>query len=511
MIRRAPLLLALGLAWAGPASGASVSEAPDRVSVTIYRAGPANTAALRDARPDEGLALVTETRTIDLPAGRSVVTFRGVADRIVPQTAAVEGMAAELLERNTDYDLLSPASLLAKSVGRTVRLVRTDRASGKVVETAAVVRAAPSGVVLETEHGIEALGCANLPERIVVDGLPRGLAERATLSMAVEAKSAGPRKVRLSYLTTGLSWSADYVATLSDDGRSLDLHGWITLANMSETRFGDAPTQVVAGDLSRDDDTRPIEPSRNVVSKACWAEPRPPQPAPPMPMPAPMALGRMADSGIEEIVVSAARVRESDLGDYKLYTLPEPTTVAARQIKQVAFLSQPKAAVRRLYEFKTTISDIGEDQDDSPRVVLRLDNKREAGLGRPLPAGVVAVMEKGPDGRLVLAGEHQLDDDVPVGLTRDLTIGQAMDVSVRPTLLSETERGERTRYEIEVEAVNAKDQAILLEYRHQPQGVGFKVKGGRRPSETKAGAPLWALSMPARSRQVFRYVVEEDD
>lgn len=510
MRRRAPLLLALGLAWAGPASGASVSEAPDRVSVTIYRAGPVDTAALRHVRPNEGLALVTETRTIDLPAGRSVVTFRGVADRIVPQTAAVEGMAAQLLERNTDYDLLSPASLLAKSVGRTVRLVRTEPASGKVVETSAVVRAAPNGVVLETEQGIEALGCANLPERIVFDGVPQGLAERATLSMAVEAKTAGPRVVRLSYLTTGLSWSADYVATLSDDGKSLDLHGWITLANMSDTRFGDAPTQVVAGDLSRDGDTRPIEPSRNFVSKACWAQPRPPPPAPP-PMPVPTVERRMAAPGVEEIVVTSARARESDLGDYKLYTLPEPTTVAARQIKQVAFLSQPKAAVRRLYEFKTATSDIDADQDDSPSVVLRLDNKPAAGLGKPLPAGVVAVLEKGPDGRLVLAGEHRLEDDVPVGLTRDLTIGRAMDVTVRPTLLSETERGERIRYEIEVEAVNAKDQAILLEYRHQPEGVGFKVKGGRRPSEMKAGAPLWALSMPARSRQVFRYVVEEDD
>ena len=31
---------------------------------------------------------------------------------------------------------------------------------------------------------------------------------------------------------------------------------------------------------------------------------------------------------------------QSELGDYKLYTLPEPTTVAARQTKQVAFLDQ---------------------------------------------------------------------------------------------------------------------------------------------------------------------------
>lgn len=510
MIRPAPLLLALGLAWAGPASGAAISDAPDRVSVTIYRAGPVDTAALRHGRPDEGLALVTETRSIDLPAGRSVVTFRGVADRIVPQTAAVEGMAAQLLERNTDYDLLSPGALLAKSVGRTVRLVRTDPASGQVVETPAVVRLAPNGVLLETAQGLEPLGCANLPERIVFDGVPESLAERATLSMAVETTRAGPREVRLSYLATGLSWSADYVATLSDDDKSLDLHGWITLANMSETRFGDAPTQVVAGDLSRDRDTRPIAPPRTFVAKSCWAQPLPPPPSPP-PLPVPPVERRLASPEIQEVVVTSARARESNLGDYKLYTLPEPTTVAARQVKQVAFLSQPKAAVRRLYEFRTSRFDLGETQDTSPSVILRIDNKAAAGLGKPLPAGVVTVLEKGPDGRMVLAGEHRLRDDVPVGPTTDLMIGKAIDVSLRPTLISQTERGDRTRYEIEVEAVNRKDRTILVEYRHEQGGIDFKVVGGRRPSEMKAGAPLWALNMPARSRQTFRYVVEEND
>ena len=70
--------------------------------------------------------MVSETRTVDVPAGISTIVFRGVADAIVPQTAAIEGLPAALLESNFDYDLLTPGAVIAKSHGERVQLVRTD-------------------------------------------------------------------------------------------------------------------------------------------------------------------------------------------------------------------------------------------------------------------------------------------------------------------------------------------------------------------------------------------------
>ena len=55
----------------------------------------------------------------------------------------------------------------------------------------------------------------------------------------------------LSYLTVRIDWSADYVARLAPDGRTLDLTGWLTLSNRSGMSFADAPTAVVAGALAR--------------------------------------------------------------------------------------------------------------------------------------------------------------------------------------------------------------------------------------------------------------------
>ncbi|MEY3842258.1 MAG: hypothetical protein RLZZ542_1368, partial [Pseudomonadota bacterium] len=158
-----PLLIAaaLGVFWAalaGPvrAQVEVVSPGSERTAVVIYRDRPVDTSRLleRSNDPDErldqeGLALIVETRTIDLPAGEAVIRLRGVATGIVPQTATLDGLPAQVIERNTDFDLLSPGSLLQRSVGEVVRVVRTNPATGESVEKAAIVRSGPMGTVLE--------------------------------------------------------------------------------------------------------------------------------------------------------------------------------------------------------------------------------------------------------------------------------------------------------------------------------------------------------------------------
>ena len=62
--------------------------------------------------------------------------------------------------------------------------------------------------------------------------------------------------ITLAYLATGFDWNATYVGTLSPDGRSMALLGWMTLASGDDTTFADATTSAVAGKVSRDWETR---------------------------------------------------------------------------------------------------------------------------------------------------------------------------------------------------------------------------------------------------------------
>lgn len=112
-----------------------------------------------------------------------------------------------------------------------------------------------------------------------------------------------------------------------------------------------------------------------------------------------MSAAPMARAGAEEIAVTGARAKlaeQSNLGDYKLYTLPEPVTLNARQTKQVAFLDQKDVAFQRLYAVEM---DSYDDYDNAdwpliiPDVVLRLENKTANGLGKPLPSGALSAIE----------------------------------------------------------------------------------------------------------------------
>jgi hypothetical protein len=504
------LVLALA-AGASPPTAApwpqveGVADPPAAVSLTLYRDGRMEAAP----DPSQGLALVTETRTVEVPAGVSRIRFRGVADTMVPQTAALEGLPGRVVERNEDYDLLTPGALVAHAIGAPVRVIQTSR--HQVTERRAVIRSGPDGVLLDFDGKIEALGCGGPSTRLVFDHVPSSLADTPTFSVLADAPRAGRYTVRLSYLATGFTWSADYVAHLRPDGRTLDLIGWLTLSNASSASFGHAPTDVVAGDLSRDEDTLPPEVQPVSLEKACWGgrsmayDETPPAPAPPL-----MAMRMAAPAdGVQEMVVTAERrlAKQGDLGDYKLYTLPEPTTVAARQTKQVMFLDQKGVRYERIYTYRQPAGRApSRDIEIAPTVVLRLRNEAAQGLGKPLPSGTISVMEEAPGGGPALAGEQRVRDTA-VGLPLELELGRAMDIAVTPQIVHITASDGTVRDELAVGVVNAKPVAVVVEFRQTVAGRDFQVRSETQPHTTKAGEPLWTLTVAPGARANLRYVV----
>ena len=514
----APLIAFAALGFlAAPALAEVVSEHPDKVAVVLYQdhAPPGGFHAGEDPfGGDPGLAVVSETRTVDLPAGRSRVSFRGVADGMVPQTAAIEGVDGGLIERNYDFDLLSPGALVQKAVDGPARLVRTNPKTGAVSEFPVTLRSAPEGIVLQHPDGsTEALGCSGQPERLVFDRAPAGLNATPTLSAEVETARAGRRQIRLTYLATGLRWRADYVARLNRDGRTLDLHGWLTLSNLGGTTFGDAPTQVVAGRLARaGEDVAPqAEPVEAV--RSCWPTeiiPRAPPAdiAPPTPMP--MMAARFANAEIQEVVVTGSRIAAvSNLGDYKLYTLPEPTTVAARQTKQAAFLEQLAVPYQWIEAFDVARA-YGQDPPVQPaHVILRMQNKATEGLGEPLPGGSVIVLAPKPDGAPSLAGQRNITD-TPVGQRVQLNLGGSDLITLQATqgTLTYPRRGDKTfeRSDIAVTVRNADSRPALVEIRLYQNDL--QVLSESRPHTRDGPSIVWSLAAPAGGEASLNYQTE---
>jgi hypothetical protein len=513
------LLLAAFVAT--PAFADVVSPAADAVGVTVYRDRPATAQSLREQSDDTaGLAMIAETRTVDLPAGRTRLEFQGVADAIIPASAAVTGLPGRLVERNFDYDLLDPGSLIERSVGQGVRIRRTNPKTGQVTEEAATLQSGPDGVTVTTSRGVEALGCGAGPQALVFDHLPAGLSAKPTLSVVADAPRAGRYKLTLSYLTVQIDWSADYVARLSADGTTLDLTGWLTLSNRSGMSFAGAPTAVVAGKLARvAPDLPDIAP--RTVERECWpmgttsdfARPPPPPPAPPAGLAANLdaaaPMEKAATSVSEMVVAATRRVDATTLGDYKLYSLVEPTTLAARQTKQIRFLHQTGVKFEKLYVFRAGDWDSPDADASAPaEVILRFHNRTAEGLGVPLPAGNVSMRQPQAlgGGRELFLGEHGVRD-VPVNEEFELPAGSASDVQVQGRHVSSTSHGDIERDALAYTLANARPEAVAFELRLRPEGEDFRIVAESSGHILKNGDDVWRLTIPSNGSANLSFTI----
>src|SRR6478672_12456168 len=112
---------ALAVAGAQAAQKETASTLADQqsVAVTIY---------------NENLALIKDTRRVGLDAGLNRLALREVSGRMRPETASLRSLthpgALSLVEQNFDFDLLTPAKLLEKYVGREVKVFRVNQKTG---------------------------------------------------------------------------------------------------------------------------------------------------------------------------------------------------------------------------------------------------------------------------------------------------------------------------------------------------------------------------------------------
>jgi len=444
-------------------------------------------------------------------AGESEIRFEGVAGGIVPQSVIVAGFPEGIIERNRDAYLLSPSTLLDRSLGRRVTLRRTSPATGEVREEEAIIRSGAGGeVVLQTPAGFEALRCTGLNETIVYPSVPAGLSAQPTLSVRARASQAATATVTLSYLATGFDWQANYVAELSPDGRRVDLFAWLTLASMDETSFPNADTQAVAGRLNRED--TPHQPREGgPLQLRCWPQGRTsdvvivPQALVVTGYRARLGAARGADAAEQNIVVTGTRIMaaQEDLGDLKLYRIAEPVTVAANSQKQVAFLSQPRVRVEMVYRQRVNSS--GDGEIETPNRVLVTRNRTAEGLGLPLPAGRL-VLFAGGEARPILIGEGYVDDRA-VGEDVEIVVGEATGVTSRVEEVAEDENGDWEDYQLVVTNDQAHPVRFEGEFDYDGEDVVFTPSGRRLP--LRDGRPLWAVTVPANGTATLRYRLTE--
>jgi len=453
-----------------PAERRSTLSDQQSVAITIY---------------NEDLALVKDARKVSLDEGANRLALRDVSGRMRPETAQLRSVSAPgsltLLEQNFDFDLLTPAKLLEKYVGRTVRIVKTHPTTGAETSETAEVLSAQEGVVLKMGDRIE----TGVPGRIVFDGVPANLRDRPTLVTDLVNRKPGAQDVELSYLTGGLSWRADYVAELNADDSGLDLNGWVTLTNQSGTAYANAKLQLVAGDVNRvrDEMVRAKGDARLAMAAAA----------------APEAMSQEA------------------LFEYHLYTLNRPTSLADNQTKQVALLGAAGVPVTKEllvqgadYYYRSSAGDIG--QKLKAGVYVEFANKESSRLGMPLPKGVVRVYKRDSAGNAQFVGEDRIDHTAKNETVR-LRLGEAFDVTAdkKQTDFRRREPANKASYVMEsayeIVVRNAKAEPVTVTVREPIPGDWQMLEQSQPHKKVAAGTAEWRLKVPAEGSTTLKYRV----
>ena len=453
-----------------PAFDETTSSLADQqsVAVTIYNGD---------------LALVKDTRKLQIKTGLNALALRDVSAQIRPETALLRSINAPgsltMLEQNFDFDLLTPQKLLEKYVGKTVGLVKVHPTTGAETIEQATVLSANNGVVMRVGNRIE----TGIPGRIVYDNVPANLRDRPTLVTQINNKGAQDQTIELSYLTGGLGWKADYVAELNEKEDKLDLSGWVTLTNTSGTSYKKAKLQLVAGDVNRvQQQMAPMVKTMRMESMTADAE-------------APMA--------------------QESLLEYHLYTMDRLTTISDNQTKQVALLSASGVPVRKEllltgadYYYQGQYGEIGTKMKVG--VFIEFENKEASKLGMPLPKGILRVYKKDSVGNAQFVGEDNIDH-TPKNESVRLKLGNAFDVTADKkqtdfkVLPRPTKHNNLFETAIELTLKNAKKEKVTVTV-HEPIGGDWKIISESHP-HTKANSHLavWKIEVPAESSSTLTY------
>ena len=436
-------------------------EARASANVTIY---------------NNDLALVRETRAVELSSGITALRWMDVASTVRPETVHVadadSAAAFGVLEQNYKYDVLNPTRLMELYLNRQLTLVTTNPATGaEQSEQATQLSTQDYAYVYRTDEGIT----FGHPGRVVFPEVPANFVARPTLEWLLDCREPGRRTIEASYLASGMSWNADYVLVLNDNDTQGDITGWVTLRNNAGIGFEGAGLQLVAGRVNIVTATTGYA---YPMGQAMYAA-----------APAPPAEPQFAEEGMFE---------------YHLYTLQRPTDLMDREQKQIELLGADAIAIEKKFKLEGDsyyyVSQYTGAMENLPVFVwIEFVNSDDNGMGMPLPAGTVRLYKTDVHGGQQFIGEDAIDH-TPREERVKLRIGQAFDV-VAERKQTDYEVLSDTLYETEWEITlrNRKAEPIVVEI-HEPMAGDWEVLSASH-EWTKEAAMMLQFDVPVRPDQ----------
>jgi hypothetical protein len=488
------LLIALGLCELGVAQQRTTADQGHAPALTIY---------------NQNFFVARESLPLDLTSGINHVQYAGIAAHLEPDSVILRdpaGRSLQILEQNYRNDPISQELLLSFYEGKTIdfQIQPGQIVKGKIIRSGYV----PSSSYAQTEpqpgYGqpiIEVDGVLRfgLPGQPLFPALSEDSILKPTLNWALQTDSPGKFDAEISYVSSGMTWQADYNLVVSDNPSTkshlVDMVGWITMHNQSGKTFENANIKLMAGDVNK------IQPAAS----------------------AGRAYAAMKSMAREEAMAPA--VTEKSFDEFHLYSLARPSTLHDHETKQVEFVRAMEIHAQRIYVYdgaqvaqygyynpEQIRQDASYGTQSNPKVWVmeEFKNADTNHLGIALPKGKLRFYRRDIDGHLEFIGEDTIDH-TPKDETIRVSTGNAFDVvGERKRTSYHVESSQRWLDEsFEIRLRNHKKDAVTVRaVEHLYRGANWRLTEQSDPSKkTDAQTSEFSVTIPPDGERVLTYTV----
>ncbi len=327
-----------------------------------------------------------------------------------------------------------------------------------------------------------------------------------TLEWRIQSEFAGEVTVEIRYFTSGITWSADYVAEAATTEKTMALSGNVRVTNNSGEDYENSQVRLVVGII------RLVEDIANLAQQGRPGG-QPPQPAPTS-APAPVMAKAMARRQLSAMDASAAEkpreIIKEGLSEYFLYTVGGRDTIPTGWSKRLPSFSTPGVPVTSYYKFER------ERWGDAVVRFYKFTNSIASKLGKePLPDGDVKAFRLATADNLYQFIGRTSVKYIPINEAVEMELGPDREVMVKPTLMNWSKqdisfdnngnvKGWTTKETWEVELQNSKDIGVVVDVRRNFKG-DWSIETQAAFEKVDATKVKFVQSIKPREQRKFAY------
>jgi hypothetical protein len=463
MRTRSSLISALFLAGVGLAATPTSPSAEEAASITVL--------------PGSGGAWVE--RWVPAPTGPPRLSEIGLPASLDPSSLRVTADdGSRELSLRLEPPLGGYPSHLQRCLGGPISvLVDRESLDTERTLTATLLRVGDGDeAVVRLEDG-RLLAVA--ADRLLCETGDERAGERWWLSVA----GAGPAgELRLVYRLEGWGWRGSHELRLGEKAAqgTLSVEALVTLP--TGVNYEGVRLRLLAGDLPRvgGGPPRPMLESKRAVTFAA------------------------AES-------DAAPVSESRGQDLLIFDLADPVDLTGPSLTRLPLRKPHELGLEDVIRVEAPVPH-HRGRDDERELAGRRHLRFEAPEGKPIPAGVVSVGQRRPDGRWLPLGETSLPRTAP-GAQADLTLGEVGDLVVRWQLTSQRALGNdpyRQQVEVRIELENPRPKPALVELVQAMGGAHELVETQPAPAVEGGASATWRVELAPGASQTVRFRAKVD-